>query len=221
MLNPSFGRVVIKNTALTHNFIKNISFYVFMIDKKEFLEMAKDMAGFDQKRETIIKNSRDILKLSKQAVYDIHRDDLNYAKKKIDDAKKEIDILKKSISETQGLDVVGAFYDALEEWVEAKAYFEFVKKGKIPTKKEFCVDTETYLGGLSDLTGELSRRAVIKATLGKIDEVKKIREFIDEIHGQFLNFDFRNGELRKKADSIKWNLKKVEEVFYDLKTKRK
>lgn len=191
-----------------------------MIDKKEFHSMASEMAAFDEKREIIIKKSRDILKLSKQAVYDIHREDLNYAKKKIDDAKKEIDILKKSILETKGLDVVGAFYDALEEWVEAKTYFEFVKKGKIPKRMELDIDTETYLGGLSDLTGELSRRAVIKATLGKIDEVKKIRDMIDEIHGEFLKFDFRNGELRKKSDSIKWNLKKVEEVFYDLKIKK-
>jgi len=191
-----------------------------MIDKKEFLKMAAEMSDFDMKRETIIKNSRDILKLSKQAVYDIHRDDLNYAKKKIEDAESEIKKLKKSISETQGLDVVGAFYDALEEWVEAKTYYEFVKKGKILSKKELSVDTETYLGGLSDLTGELCRRAVIKATLGKADEVKKIRDTIDEIHGEFLKFDFRNGELRKKADQIKWNLKKAEEVFYDIKTKR-
>lgn len=187
-----------------------------MINKKEFLAMASEMSSFDAKREVIIKKSRDILKLSKQAVYDIHRDDLNYAKKKIDDAESEIKILRKSISETQGLDVVGAFYDAVEEWVEAKTYYEFVKKGKVLAKKDLGVDTETYLGGLSDLTGELSRRAVIKATLGKKDEVKKIRDTIDEIHGQFLKFDFRNGELRKKADSIKWNLKKVEEVFYDL-----
>lgn len=186
-----------------------------MIDKKEFQEMASEMAGFDEKRETIIKDSRDILKLSKQAVYDIHRDDLNYAKKKLDEAEKGILKLKKSISLSKGMEVAGAFYDAQEEFVEAATYFEFVKTGKLLSKKELGVDTDTYLGGLSDLTGELARRAVLKATDGKKDDVKKIRDLIDEIHGQFLKFDFRNGELRKKADSIKWNLKKVEEVLYD------
>lgn len=191
-----------------------------MIDKKDFQKMASEMSDFDQKRETIIKNSRDILKLSKQAVYDIHRDDLNYAKKKIDEAKNGIDVLKKSIQETKGMEVAGAFYDAQEEYVEAKTYYEFVKTGKVLSKKELEVDTETYLGGISDLTGELSRRAVIKATEGKKEDVKKIRDLIDEIHGQFLKFDFRNGELRKKADSIKWNLKKVEEVMYDIQRQK-
>lgn len=191
-----------------------------MIDKKEFQTMSAEMANFDAKREDIIKKSRDILKLSKQAVYDIHRDDLNYAKKKVEDAKSEIDKLKQAISKVEGLEVAGAFYDAQEEWVEARCYYDFVKSSKIPTKKDLGVDTETYLGGLSDLTGELGRRAVIKATERKSDDVKKIRDVIDEIHGQFLKFDFRNGELRKKADSIKWNLKKVEEVYYELQNKR-
>lgn len=188
-----------------------------MIDKKEFQKMAAEMADFDSKREEMIKKSRDILKLSKQAVYDIHRDDLNYSQKKLLEAEKYISDLRKEILKDSGLEAVGAFNDALEEWVEAKSYYEFVKNGKIPLKKDLGVDTETYLGGMSDLTGEVSRRAVIKATEGKKEDVKKIRDLIDEIHGQFLKFDFRNGELRKKADSIKWNLKKVEEVLYDLK----
>ena len=39
---------------------------------------------------------------------------------------------------------------------------------------------------------------------------------IDAIHGQLLQFDLRNGELRKKYDSIKYNLQKAENTLYDL-----
>ena len=35
-----------------------------------------------------------------------------------------------------------------------------------------------------------------------------IKEFVSNIYTEFLKFDFRNSELRKKSDSIKWNLKK-------------
>ncbi|MBR9690059.1 hypothetical protein GOV08_00050 [Candidatus Woesearchaeota archaeon] len=190
-----------------------------MIDKKEFKKMASEMADFDEKREEIIKKSREILKSSKQAIYDVHRNDLNYSKKKIDSAKKIIDVLKKSISKTKGLDAVGAFNAGVEEWVEAVAYFEFAKNGNIPSKKSLNVSTEVYLGGLSDLTGELARRAVAKAIEGKKDDVKKIRDTIEDIYGQFLKFNFRNSDLRKKSDSIKWNLKKAEEVLYDVAKK--
>jgi hypothetical protein len=36
-----------------------------------------------------------------------------------------------------------------------------------------------------------------------------------------LDFDFRSGELRKKSDAIKWNLKKIEDILYDLKLQGK
>jgi hypothetical protein len=34
-----------------------------------------------------------------------------------------------------------------------------------------------------------------------------------------MKFDLRNGELRKKFDEIKWNLKKIEDIAYDIKMK--
>ncbi|MBT7927970.1 hypothetical protein HN695_06565, partial [Candidatus Woesearchaeota archaeon] len=32
--------------------------------------------------------------------------------------------------------------------------------------------------------------------------------------------DLRNGELRKKSDAIKWNLKKIEDILYDISMKK-
>ena len=57
------------------------------------------------------------------------------------------------------------------------------------------------------------------ATNRKFKEVEKIKDFVDDIYGEFLKFDLRNGNLRKKYDSVKWNLKKLEEVMYDIKKK--
>jgi predicted translin family RNA/ssDNA-binding protein len=73
--------------------------------------------------------------------------------------------------------------------------------------------------GICDLTGELTRRAVSLVTKGKGKEVLVIKNFVEDIYGEFLKFDLRNGNLRKKYDSIKWNLKKLEEIMYDLSKK--
>ena len=80
---------------------------------------------------------------------------------------------------------------------------------------------EEYLLGLCDLTGELGRRSVFATIDSNFEEVKKIRDIVDSIYKAFLEFDLRNSELRKKSDSIKWNLKKIEEILYDLKLKDK
>ena len=60
------------------------------------------------------------------------------------------------------------------------------------------------------------RRAVIAATKHRTADVKKIHEAVEGLYGQFVRFDFRNGELRRKYDSIKYNLQKVEQMLYDL-----
>lgn len=43
-----------------------------------------------------------------------------------------------------------------------------------------------YLGGVLDFTGELNRYAVAKATVRDIKEVKRCRDLVDELMGEFL-----------------------------------
>lgn len=67
------------------------------------------------------------------------------------------------------------------------------------------------------MTGELVRRAVFLAGKGKYEDVVKIKDFVDEIYGQLIKFDFRNSDLRRKFDSIKYDLKKLEDLVLQLK----
>ena len=66
------------------------------------------------------------------------------------------------------------------------------------------------------MTGELVRKAIFEAIHKNFDKAKQIKELVNDIYGEFLKLHLRNGELRKKSDSIKWNLKKLEEVMYDV-----
>lgn len=73
-----------------------------------------------------------------------------------------------------------------------------------------------YLGGCLDFTGELGRLAVLKATRRDVRAVERIRDILDEFYAQLINFDFRNGALRKKYDALKYAVKKVETLMYEL-----
>jgi predicted translin family RNA/ssDNA-binding protein len=188
-----------------------------MLDKKSFLEIEAYLKEEDSRREQIIGMSRVILKNSKSAIYSLHRKDIAQAKKLIDASDKIIHDLKKIVEKhphlKQNMD------NALEEYCEACCFYEFIKNKKVPTYKELDVDPQIYLGGLSDLTGELGRRSVLEAIAKNKNEVKAIRELVDEIYGAFSRLDLRNGELRKKGDAIKWNLNKVEELLHDIMKK--
>ena len=189
-----------------------------MIDKQDFKRIRENLAKYDSDRESLIKKARDALKLAKQVIYSVHREEMKEASDSVAVLKKAKEELDKIASSHEYLFYEGSYSEAMQEYVEALAYYGFVKDKKIPTIGSLKVNEEDYLMGISDLTGELARKAV---TIAHKDdkEVEKIKEIVEELFGEFIKFDLRNGELRKKADSIKWNLKKLEEVMYDIKKK--
>lgn len=184
-----------------------------MIDSSEFSEIRKELKDAEEKRELVIRKSRDIIMLSKQVIYAAQRGNLKRAEELCADIKKEALALPKEYCGTE-MEAV-----ALQEYVEAVCFFEFLKSGKLLTRKELSVDTENYLLGLCDLTGELVRQAVNAAINKRFGEALKIKDFVSEIYGEFLQFDLRGGQLRNKADSIKWNLKKLEDLALTISVK--
>lgn len=69
---------------------------------------------------------------------------------------------------------------------------------------------------LQDFTGELNRYATARATLRDVEAVQSCRDLVEEIFGRFLQFDLRNGNIRKKFDSLKYTLKTLERTLYEL-----
>ena len=186
---------------------------------KGFEGIRKILANYDSKREELIKKARELLKISKQVIYSIHRGNAKEALSNINEANKMKKELDKIADFDRKLMFEGSYSEACQEYAEAVCYYDFVQNKTLPSFQDLKIDYEDYLMGICDLTGELTRRAVSMATNRKFKEVEKIKDFVDDIYGEFLKFDLRNGNLRKKYDSVKWNLKKLEEVMYDIKKK--
>lgn len=182
-----------------------------MLNAKEFEEIKRDLHKFDEEREKVISEAREIIKLSKQIIYSLNRNEIKEAEKFV----KEIKLRKDKLS-LKHYDT-GIHGVALQEYVEALCYYSFFRSKSIPTRAELKVNTEEYLLGLCDLTGELVRKAVNDIIKGNVNEVLLIKDLVEEIYGEFLGFDLRNGELRKKFDSVRWNLNKLEDLVLSLK----
>jgi len=73
---------------------------------------------------------------------------------------------------------------------------------------------------LCDLVGELNRAAVNSVIKGKFDRAGFYKQCVEELYGIFLKFDFRNSELRKKFDGMKYELKKLENLMLELKLRK-
>ena len=190
-----------------------------MLDKSNLKEILKEFNEADSQRELLIKKSRDVLKLSKQLIYSLHREDLASSKTLSDDIKNSFEELCKIADKSPELKYSGSYKISAQEYVEALCYYGFVADNKLPTHKELKVDHYSYLLGLCDLTGELVRKAINDAIKGRFESAIKIKEIVEEIYGELLQFDFRESELRKKFDSIKYDLKRLDDVALSIKLK--
>jgi len=84
------------------------------------------------------------------------------------------------------------------------------------TAKSLQLDIEEYLVGLCHLSNELARLSVNCVTSSDYSRPLSIADFLSSLNTGFRQLNLKNDHLRKKVDSIKYDLKKVEEVVYDL-----
>ncbi|CAH1401639.1 unnamed protein product [Nezara viridula] len=129
------------------------------------------------------------------------------------------------------------YYKYHEIWrgITQKAVFcialiEFLLSGKLASREQvaaelslkidqsegFHLDLEDYLHGLLQLVSELSRLAVNSAACGDYQRPVAISQFVNELNAGFRLLNFKNDSLRKHYDCFKYDLKKIEEVVYDL-----
>lgn len=195
--------------------------YKMKVDKAAFASMRQQMERYDVLREQLIKLSRDALKLSKKAIYSLHRNELKIAKTQLASAKKVIAQLHRLLAKDVHLAAVGAYTEALEEYVEASCYFSLLAKKTLPTAKQLGVDVDTYLPGLCDLVGELVRKAINSVIKDDKRTALEIRDFVTQVYQELMLFDFRNAPVRRKFDSIKYGLEKLEDLALQLKMKPK
>jgi predicted translin family RNA/ssDNA-binding protein len=190
-----------------------------MVNKKFFQELKNDYLKRNKERSKIIGLSNIILHDSKRAIFALHRADV----KRAGELLLSVEQILSELEENMGCERIsheGAYKAAVEEYVEAKMFYQVMAGKKVDKIDKFKLETESILGGICDLTGELVRRAVNLAGEGKFKEVKKMKDAVNEIMAELVEFDM-TGYLRTKYDQAKTNLKKIEHISYEIKLRGK
>ncbi len=185
---------------------------------KEFASLKRDIESVDAKREKLIAETREILKKSKGAIYSLQRGDIKEAGKALAELKPKIASLKPYSEDANYASVTKP---PIQEYVEAACFSEFIATGKILPKKALGVSAENYIAGICDLSGEIVRKAVNAAITDDTETVVAAKAFIENLYYNLMQFDFRNGDLRRKFDGIKYDLKKMEDLLLSLKLQGK
>jgi len=191
-----------------------------MLDKKDLEKIKQDIDSFEHQRDVVIGLSREVVKLSKKTIYSLHRNDLKSAEGA---AEEMTTLLKKMTSSVKNPKLLssGSYKVAVQEYVEAYCFYDLMKNNKITSNSRLKLDPEYYLMGLIDLTGEIVRKAINSAIKGDYKTSVNLKGLVSELHDELLLFDFAGGELRKKFDSVKYDLKKLDDLVLNLKLSNK
>jgi len=180
-----------------------------------FHRLRKDLQKQRSLRESVLRETREALQRAKLAIFAVHRNDDSGAKKLVEEAGKQLEKLQKRLKDQPRFINDGNLLAALEEFGEAWLVVEFARGKKLafPTKPLLAADQQ--VAALADFTGELSRRAVLKATDRDRKAVEKIYATVSDVVHNLAEADL-TGQARQKFDEAKRNLKRIEEIRYEL-----
>ena len=180
----------------------------------------------DALRESLIKKCRDGQKAAKQAIFALHRGDLEKAHTLLQNC--ETCITQELLPITQQeppLRAGGSFGQVLEEYVEAKLFATWLHGHQETPKRtllqiqdfdQFHLEPSEYLGGLCDLTGEIGRYAVQQGTLRNLAGVKQCLETNANILLAIQSMDLQRSPIYKKMEMIKRSVEKLERMLYEM-----
>lgn len=189
-------------------------------------EMKERYDKFTDTRDQVIKRSRDVGKAAKNAVYALQRADFKKADGNLALCAKEANNIWQEHVSTALTLRSGGFTGALEEVAEAVAYRAFLKEQKLLTRAElqqatglsFELTIPEYLGGLMDLTGEVGRLAIRKASAGReaVGDVEKCLACVEGVFQGVQDLVYLPGGVGKKMGALRSTLLKIEGVLYEL-----
>ncbi|KAL4717666.1 hypothetical protein ACJJTC_000815 [Scirpophaga incertulas] len=205
-----------------------------------FTQFQQNLDTDQQLRETIRQICKDIQQISREAVTVLqvihHKEEgvlqaCQKARQLFEDAKKGYTMLKEAVPWTDYYKyhdhwrVVTQQYCyliSLVIWLETgimasnETVADILGINAEEQKEGFHLDIEDYLLGLLLLCTELSRLAVNSVTRGDYTKPQQISHFIMELNAGFRLLNLKNDHLRKRFDALKYDVKKIEEVVYDL-----
>ncbi|KAL5994595.1 hypothetical protein ACLOJK_024648 [Asimina triloba] len=155
----------------------------------------------------------------------------------LEKCKVQIDVLKELYKHLAEIlhECPGQYYRYHGDWrsetqtaVSLLAFLHWLETGKLLVHTEaaeklgldaaeFGLDIEDYLIGLCFMSNELPRYVVNRVTIEDYDCPGKVMTFLTDLHASFRMLNLRNDFLRKKFDGMKYDLRRVEEVYYDVK----
>ena len=202
-----------------------------------FISFRDQLDSRNDKREKLVKVSRDITNESKKVIFSLLRKGvpketlLLEAELKLQVIKKLLFIVSEELKDEDAYMFHRSFSPGVQEFIEAASLYYYTKTEALLEFNYACEQyfsfegtklflfPKDYLGGIADLTGELMRVAINNLGVDENQNVAKICEFARAVYKEFSIFVSLDSELLHKAAVMKNSLIKIEKALYILKVR--
>ena len=179
-------------------------------------EINKKFKDIEERRNAIIKGTRDATILCSKAIVSMHSHKKNESIEYIEKSKK----LLKQFKELGKDDLQKYLYIAEQEFVEAYCLFSIAENSAIPGKRSLDVSDISYVMGLLDCIGEIKRMIIDKIRSEGTSNVAALFELMDKIYGTIYPlavYDNLMPGLRKKLDVSRILIENVRAIITEEK----
>lgn len=179
-------------------------------------EINKKFKDIEERRNAIIKGTRDATILCSKAIVSMHSHKKNESIEYIEKAKE----LLKQFKELGKDDLQRYLYIAEQEFVEAYCLFSIAENSAIPSKRSLEVSDISYVMGLLDCIGEIKRMIIDKIRSEGTSNVTALFELMDKIYGTIYPlavYDNLMPGLRKKLDVSRILIENVRAIITEEK----
>ena len=164
----------------------------------------KELARKDMFKQEIQIAARKATRLSKQAVFQIHKENLKKARETLEEAKRTLEKIKEISKDYPDLFYTGSVNSAFQEYAEANILLTLIKDSRFPEFEELGVPMDAYVLGLADVIGELRRRALESLRKNMRCEAERCLRLMETIYEEIINLEDIQvlvSSLRRKCDT--------------------
>ena len=166
----------------------------------------------ENRREQLIKESRDIIILCSQSIISLHQGHIQESQLKLDKAKDLYSSLK-TLAQT---DLLRYLSMSEQELVECSLLMSIVKNEALPGLDEIGVSSQAYLFGILDCIGEIKRMVYDMVRLDRYDQAEYLFTVMQEIYSEIYPFSIYDNivsGIRKKLDICKILIENTRELI--------
>ena len=174
-------------------------------------EINYDLKNVEERREKLIKGTRDVISLCSKSIVALHHDEMERAEMNMHRAMVMLDEFRQ-YSKTDLYKYVSV---AEQEIVEAYGLKSVIQNSAIPSIKELNVSGQSYVTGLLDCIGEIKRMVYDRMRVGKAEDAQKLFSIMQDIYSSvypFAVYDHLVSGLRRKLDVAKMLIEDVRAV---------